>query len=237
MSRIRQFSSIKKQSKNAPMRRSQKSQSLLVLHLDSEKLRSDALHLGALASTMGHISSLMSGSNCFAEDATTREDLLARLANHAEAGRSFDVVVVIGHSNAQGIRIASDAFVTWEVFAQYLKPFSPRRLLLVACRAGRSDSGEILFKKLPKLRRIYACPVTASKNFGFLMLLSIPYIMAKRRPKDNHVLLAQIAAMGLTGRELREWRRTTDKGNPDAAVFDLLSDVVAPLLSKIPTLL
>lgn len=37
-----------------------------------------------------------------------------------------------------------------------------------------------------------------------------------------------------TGRQLREWRRTTDKGNPDAAVFDLLAEIADPVVRKVP---
>ena len=141
------------------------------------------------------------------------------------------MVVVVGHSHAGGIRMASDHdyVTTWPAFANYLKPFGPRRLLLVACKAGRWDAGEALFSALPKLRRIYACPVNASKDFGALMLFAVPYVVAERHPKGKVVGWAQAAAVLLTGRQLREWRRTTDSGNPDSAVFDYFADVLDPL--------
>ena len=118
-----------------------------------------------------------------------------------------------------------------------MKPFKPRRLLLVACRGGRWDAGESLFRAMPRLRRIFACPVNASKGFGAFMLLAVPYVVANRRPRDKHVRLSQVAAIAATGRQLREWRRTTDKGNPDAAVFDLLADLADPVARKVPEVL
>jgi len=122
------------------------------------------------------------------------------------------------------MRIASDQFVGWDAFAGYVKPFKPRRLLLVACKAGRWDAGEALFRAKPRLRRIFACPVNASRDFGALMLFSVPYVVAERAPRDKHVFWSQVTSIASTGRQLREWRRTTDKGNPDSSVFDLLAD-------------
>lgn len=208
-------------------------QSLLILHLDAEKLHADGLHLGDAASFSGTLSTLL-GSNVVIKDATTKSHLNEVLADLTSAGLTFDVVVVIAHSNAKHIRAASDLVLPWEGFAGFLKPFRPRRLMLVACKGGRSDVGETLFNAMPHLRRIFACPVNASKDFGKLMLFAVPYIVATRRPRNKHVRWSQVAAIAATGRQLREWRRTTDKGNPEAAVFDLIADIADPVVRKVP---
>lgn len=189
-----------------------KPQSLLVLHFDAQKLRADHLHLGEIAAVTAAVSGLALGGNAVVEDVTTKSDLMSKLARFAENRVTFDVVVAVGHSNADGIRVASDLFLQWGPFAQLLKPFKPRRLLLVACQTGRANAGEALFCSLPQLRRIYACPVNASKDFGTAMMVAIPYVVSERRPKDRHVAWSQAASIALTGRQLREWRRTTDKG-------------------------
>lgn len=212
-------------------------QSLLILHFDAAKLRADHLHLGETAEAMATISKLALGGRTVVEDVTTSSDLTSKLARLADGGMTFDVVVAVGHSNADGIRVASDLFLQWGPFAQLLKRFKPRRLLLVACQAGRADAGEALFGSLPKLRRIYACPVNASKDFGTLMMLAIPYIVSERRPKDRHVAWSQVASIALTGRQLREWRRTTDKGSPDAPMFDLLAIAADPFAREVPRVL
>lgn len=135
------------------------------------------------------------------------------------------------------MRTASDRFMPWEQFAGYLKPFKPRRLLLVACKGGRWDAGETLFGAMPRLRRIFACPVNASKDFGALMLFAVPYVVAERRPKDKHIIWTQLASIAVTGRQLREWRRTTDKGNQDSSVFDLMADLADPVARVVPSTL
>lgn len=180
------------------------------------------------------LSALVLGAPVVIESTTSIDHLHRSLAGMVSAKRTFDVVVVVAHSNADGIRIASDRFVAWDTFASYLKPFKPRRLLLVACKAGRWDAGEALFGSMARLRRIFACPVNASKDFGALMLFAVPYVVAERRPKDRHVVWSQAASVAVTGRQLREWRRTTDKGNPESAVFDLLADLADPVAREVP---
>lgn len=212
-------------------------QSLLVLHLDADRLRADGLHLGDVAHFTGALSTIALSAPAVIKDTTSTGHLHETLAQLATARMKFDVVVVIAHSNAHGIRIASDCFSSWEAFAGYLKPFRPRRLLLVACKAGRWDPGEALFTRLPKLRRIFACPVNASKDFGALMLLAVPYVVALRRPPDPHVTWSQILSVAATGRQLREWRRTADAGNPKSAVFDLIADLADPIARQVPSAL
>ena len=107
--------------------------SLLILHLDSAKLQSDGLHLTGPAAFASTWAGLGMRAEVEAIDGTDLQNLLRQLWNLAENGREFDVVVVVGHSNADGIRISADMFADWEAFAGYLRPFAPRRLLLVAC--------------------------------------------------------------------------------------------------------
>jgi hypothetical protein len=212
-------------------------QSLLILHLDAEKLRGDGLHLDKIAQFSAVLSTIAFGAPVVIEDTTSLSHLHETLAGLVTAKRTFDVIVVVAHSNAKGVRVASDLSVKWDAFAGYLKPFKPRRLLLVACKAGPWDAGEALFTPMAQLRRIFACPVNASKDFGALMLFAVPYVVAERRPKDRHVAWSQVAAIAITGRQLRDWRRTTDEGNPDSAIFDLIADLADPVAREVPSAL
>jgi hypothetical protein len=180
------------------------------------------------------VSALALGSNVAVRDATTLADLNSVLSELAAQRCEFDVIVVVAHSNAQGIRIARDHFATWEGFAQCVKPFKPRRLLIAACKAGRWMPAQALFHANPRLRRIYACPVNASKQFASMLLFAVPYVVANRRPRDADVLWSQIGAIGLTGRQLREWRVTKDKNNPRALVYDLFADFADPIARQMP---
>lgn len=222
--------------RSGPGRAPSKPQSLLILHLDAEKLRIDGLHLGDEAAFAAALSEVLLGSEVVVGDATVVAELNALLAAYVVAKRTFDVVVVVAHSNSDVIRVGRDLVLPWDKFAGFLQPLKPRRLLLVACRGGRWDAGESLFAAMPRLRRIFACPVNASRNFGALMLLLVPYVVANRRPKDKHVLCSQVAAIAATGRQLREWRRTTDKGNPESLMFDFLADLADPWARKVPAI-
>ncbi len=208
-------------------------QSLLILHLDADRLRNDGLHLGDVAQFSGEFSRIALGASVTIEETTSNHHLCEKLATLALEKKRFDVIVVIAHSNAQGIRIASDAFVSWGAFAGYLTPFQPRRLLLVACKAGRWNASNALFAAMPKLQRIFACPVNASRDFGALMLFAVLHVVAERRLKDRHVMWWQVASIVTTGRQLREWRRTTDAGNPDSAIFDQITDFAAPCARQV----
>lgn len=176
-------SAARSTTRKSPARRRSNPQTLLVLHFDAEKRRADHLHLGEIAAVTATISGLALGGRTVVEDATTTSDLMSKLARFAEDGMTFDVIVAVGHSSADGIRVASDLFMPWASFAQMLKPLKPRRLLLVACQAGRANAGQALFNGLRELRRIYACPVNASKDFGAAMMFAIPYVVSERRPK------------------------------------------------------
>jgi hypothetical protein len=216
--------------------RARRPQSLLILHLDTAKLRSDGLYLGDVAGFAATIAAIGIGSSVETVDATDMADLLKVLGELGERGRTFDVIVVVAHGNAMGIQIAGGEFADWDVFAKYLRPFKPRRLLLAACQAGRYDAGESLFRANPMLRRIFACPVNASKSFATMMLLAVPWIVAERRPADKHVLWSQVAAMVLTGCQLREWRRATDQGEPDRSLLDFIAVAADPGVRRLSDL-
>ncbi|MGH7271767.1 MAG: hypothetical protein ACREJ3_15150 [Polyangiaceae bacterium] len=165
---------------------------------------------------------------------TTKANLLEVFAELAQRRLTFDVIVAIGHSNATGIRMARDHSAAWPEFAAWIKPFKPRRLLLAACQSGNWDAGEALFAANPQLRRIFACPVNASKDFATMMMLAVPYVVAERRPRDKHVLGSQVATVLFTGRQLREWRRTTDKGRRNRAVYDIIAAEADPFARRVP---
>jgi hypothetical protein len=229
------IASSAKRGRQKPRRRQAlQPQSLLILHLDAEKLRGDGLHLGDVAEYSAMLSMGALGSSAAVADVTTLASLLKLFADFAEQKRTFDVIVAVGHSDAEGIQMASDRVASWEEFAAWVKPVRPRRLLLAACRAGRWGAGEALFAANDRLRRIFASPVNASKDFATMMLFAVPYVVAERRPRDKHVLWSQIAAVAVTGRQLREWRRVTDKGKPDRSVFDTIADLADPFARQVP---
>jgi len=166
---------------------------------------------------------------------TSLRDLLGRLAHLAEDRAEFDVIVVIGHSNHECIRVArgTDGAVPWDAFSGYLKPFAPRRLMLVACKAGRWPPAVILFRKLLKLRRILASPVNVSASLGKLLVAMIPVLVEPVRPRDGVVTTIQAATVAVTGGQVRHWMRK-DAKSPDGVLLDFVATLADPILRELP---
>lgn len=221
----------------APVARSRRP-SLLILHLDADRLRTDRLHLGEQAAVAAMFSAYGLGADVAVVEGTDRADLHRVLSELTQAGRTFDVVAVIAHSNSRGIKIAADvdAFVDWRAFAAYLKPLKPRRLVLVACQAGQWPAAKTIFGELSVLRRIYASPVNASKDLGALMLWLLPHVVGVKVPKKKHVQWAQVVAVALTGRQLRMWQRT-DKDDTEGMLLDVVARALDSPARRIPRLL
>ena len=180
------------------------------------------------------------GADVEAIDVPDEQTLLQAFAGLAEGRRTFDVILAIGHSNTDGIRLAGGpgGFVSWEVFAKYLRPFEPRRLVLVACEAGRWTAASILFRKLPKLRRIFASPVNTAKDLAQFMIAVVPYIVGVKAPKTNTTMWGKAAALALTGGQVREWKRDTDKDDRSAGILlDLAAHVLDPYARQVPGVL
>lgn len=168
-------------------------------------------------------------------DGDLRGDLEEQLRELAEAGARFDVVLVIGHSNADGIRLASDRFASWGEFAAYVVPFEPRQLILVACQAGRWSAGRALFSALPLLTHLYACPVNASKDLAaYLVTVAL---MALDGPLPGKVVLFLQGLAGLTaGGQFRRWTRA-DMNDPDGQLLDVVSVLANSTIRDIPSIL
>lgn len=208
----------------------------MILHLDADKLRQDRLHLGEQAAFAALLANQGLNATVALADVTDRESLHRTLADLVERRCTFDVVVVIGHSNSAGIRIATDAFVEWQVFGEYLKPLHPRRLVLIACRAGQWPSARDIFPTLKKLRRLYASPVNATKDLAQFMLALAPVLLEVKGPRAKHVTWAQAAAVALTGGQIREWMRS-DMENPDALLLDFAAKLLDPMVRSVPAAL
>lgn len=194
-----------------------------MLHLDTARLRADGLSFEPvlrvlrLGSLFGQIETV---------EATTQRELLDGLAALTEKSAKFDAVVAIGHSNAEGIRIASDAFVGWTAFAKFIKPFRPRRLVFIACRAGRWTGARDLFRALPALRRIYASPVNVAAPQAVAMLGLGASLSTVRIPNASTMLaLRAVVALG-DGGQIREWTRNGDAANPDGRLLDFAADAI-----------
>ncbi|HVT91566.1 MAG TPA: hypothetical protein VHD76_01885 [Bryobacteraceae bacterium] len=202
-------------------RRSPRQKSLLIVRCDLERLRQQGLALDDETLRTSLISAVGAGAQIEMVNGTDRGSLLRELGDLVSRRRVFDLVVVVGHANDSVIRLACDEFVFWKQFPEYLKPFQPRRIMLVACQAGCDPAPKFLFAALPRLQRIYASNLNVSLDLAKFMLLVLPYVLAARSPTREFVTMGKTLAFAFTGGSLREWRRrgiTIDEVRFDGAV-------------------
>ena len=209
---------------------------MLILHLDANKLRQDRLHLGEQAAFAAVLAKEGLNAPVTLAEATDRDQLHCMLAELVEQKRTYDVVVAIGHSNSEGIRIAADYFVHWQAFGEYVKPLQPRQLVLIACQAGQWPLARDIFPTLKKLRCLYASPVNATKDLAQFMLALAPILLEVRMPRAKHVTWAQAAAIALTGGQIREWTRA-DMDSTDGLLLDLAARMFDPVFRSVPAAL
>ncbi|MDO8544493.1 MAG: hypothetical protein Q7S40_28975 [Opitutaceae bacterium] len=208
----------RKKTRSAPKR----PPSILVLRLDSEKLKADGLSLGNEISFAHQLSAACLRAQVVTVNATTESDLVAQLRALAERRERFDLIVVVAHSNDSIICFASDQKREWPVFATYLEPFAPRQLALIACLAGGRMVANQLFFGLPALDCIYASPECVNVDMANLILVVAAYSLTRGRGKDEVTpWLKTFAFIGM-GRRLKVWRR---RGGPSGQ--DIWEDVFA----------
>lgn len=205
-------------------RRRRKTKAILVIQFDSTRLKREGLDLTPFADAAALVADVVHVR------ATTLDDLHRQLAEHH--GRKFDVVATIGHSNANVIRIAPDHSVSWDAYAQYLKPFEPRRLAIVGCLAGQFPSTASVFAALRTVRRIYAPPALANRTLASVMVLALPYLLEHTIP-DRQLLRFLQGGLALAGRQLWEWRRTEWERNRGNVLAPIAHDIFRRLSGEL----
>ncbi len=203
--------------------------SLLILQVDSDRLTADGLCLLDTANFSTLIARTALNAKTTVLTTTSKLGIDEQFRQLAQGKCLFDVVVVIGHGNENGVRAAADHFVDWTELGKMLSPFCPKKLVLITCDGGRWPTAQLLFKELPTLSRIFASPVRASKTLGTILVHLAPLILAKKVPTDDEILIAQGLIFSLTGGQLRQWIRNRD-GNRSGRILDfgarLLDSVV-----------
>lgn len=209
--------------------------SLLIIQADSEKLAADGLDLSEVARSVATLATLISLARSQVAKTSTFVSFQNLVRDAATRG-NWDVVVIIGHSNAEGLRVASDRFLGWDDVGRELRPLKPRRVVLIACKGGRASGANALFRRLRALRRIYACPANCTKDLGKLMLGLVPAAVEKKAPRPESILYAQGLAALSVGGQLRHWMRDHDKDNPNGQLLDLVADLIDPHVRGLPQL-
>jgi hypothetical protein len=184
---------------------------LLIIECDSATLVAQHLDLGAgYARLLAHefVSPFLPDKTVVLVKTSTKHNLLQQLADVSAAHGRFRAILLVGHSNPVGLQLTSDAFCNWYCVGEWLQPFEPQLVYLVACEAGKSEAVRNLFEPLKKtLRDVYACPVelhaTQAAAFGVLIGMQLWH----EEIGDKHALALRVVNYINTGGQLYHWKR------------------------------
>jgi len=155
--------------------------------------------------------------------AASTDDLLHGLAVCSNEHKSFTTILVIAHSNQQGLHLTSDHEATWLTFVNWISFFAPRSLIFAACQAGRPWPVKLLFDGLPSLDEIYAPPFIATRKQAEIIKLLLPVVaLGKGRGTRIDQLIRALGFMATQSVIFRWTRRDFRRGAIDPQTWDSL---------------
>jgi len=210
----------------SPHKSARRKPSLLILECDSEKLAKQSLSIAGELYTLAL--ALAPQVDTVLVQTTSREDLLKQLGSCKQDHDSFNLVVVIGHSNQTGLRLTADSGVSWKSFARWVGPFMPRQMVLLACKAGQMLPAGSLFDGIPSLKEVYASPTYISKEQCKLVVLTILYLLSVKSGDAETLRLFQTLNFMLTLGVVFRWTRKEYKaaGFAEAVQWNLIQHLL-----------
>jgi hypothetical protein len=183
---------------------------LLIIECDSANLAADRLNLGSLFyQLLNHeIAKMFLAKKTVALLKTsTKSTLNEQFAEVLHTYGRFRAVLIVGHSNAEGIRIASDEWFEWGVLGKWLAPLRPEMIFLAACEAGKSVAVRNLFEPLKEtLRDVYACPVKLHSVQAASFAVLIARLLWTDEIDENELIASQFINYIGTGGQIYHWR-------------------------------
>jgi hypothetical protein len=172
--------------------------SVLIVECDSAKLASQSLSVGPLILKV--LKALFGSNPIDMVKATTQAQLLVKLGEFAEKRRKFQNIIIVGHSDENGLIMFSNSEKTpWTGVASWLEKFQPHSIYLIACKAGRWLPCASLFNGIQSLKVIYGSPVVTDKSQAWFVTLTTLYILGIRRPDKSVLSFGQVINFLLTG--------------------------------------
>lgn len=182
---------------------------LLIIECDSESLACQRLNLGsAFFQLLNHdIAQLfLAKESIVLLKTSTKSRLNEQFAEVLERYGRFRAVLVVGHSNAEGIQIASDEFFEWRVLGNWLEPFRPEIIFLAACEAGKSAAVRALFEPLKEtLREIYASTVKLYGPQAASFAVLITRLLWTGEIDGNESIVTRLLNYITTGGQIYRW--------------------------------
>ena len=216
--------------RNRPARAPRRAPVVIVIECDADKLKRDGIQIGERLGSRAGWGGVGVRYLRVTDSRSLLDGLAALTDDHTLQVR---LVVIVGHSSPDGLQVASDHFASWAAVGRWIRPVAPKRVFLVACKAGRRPSCAVLFEEVPGLREIYASPLLLNSNQVELPSLLLP-VLARPGTIDvdlHRVLLGInfVTTRGLIVRRTRADHEATD-GRTEA-LWTQLEDLGAELLA------
>lgn len=187
---------------------------LLILECDATKLDRQNLALGN--ELQNYVKIFFPQNPVILIRSDTEAELAKAMAELFETGQSCRNIVIIGHSNKGGLKISADRFVQWEAVANWLIPFAPQRIILIACEVGRWLPCAALFKGIPNLKEIFGSPIPAHKDQKYIVLARVLHLLGAKNEDANFIILLQLGNFLLTkGVMFQRTRSEYEQGNEE----------------------
>jgi hypothetical protein len=178
---------------------------LLVLECEAEKLANQRLDIGSKASTL--LQSLFPEKKIVLVKTSSVDDLGRSLAEALNSHKRFRTILVVGHSNEQGLKLTAESGFKWGAIARWLSPFNPEFLLLAACHAGKFRATQELFAEIKSLREIYASPVKLFRDQSDPLVGLLIALLKNRKVGEKYFRLLQAAGYTISDGLLYRWKR------------------------------
>lgn len=207
------------------LRRRPAASHLLIIECEPDKLAQQGLDFGSKVSAL--CSLLFHKKRIVTAKAHSKGELCRTLGEALQSHDRFRTILIAGHSNEYGLQLTTDEFYDWKAVGDWLKPFQPEFLLLMACRAGRSSSARILFQQIPSLREVYASPVAFFTDQTHPLAVLLAALVQNRKVDERWLRALQASGYLLTDGLLFRWKRgeTLRAGHVERAAWDLLGDI------------
>ena len=182
---------------------------LLIIECDSANLAADRLNLGkAFADLLRQdaVKLLVRDTTVRLVQTSTADRLLEQFREVAAEHPRFRAILVVGHSNPTGLQLTGEKFCDWRTVGNWLQPFQPEFVFLVACEAGGSATVRELFEPLKEsLRDVYASPAKLYGIQAAVLAVIIGELLLTGEIGDDHSVAARLVNYIGTGGQIYRW--------------------------------
>ena len=203
-----------------PMRRPAAAH-LLVIECDSARLSAQGLSVGSeIAALAGQA---FPKKRIVLIQTATCPALLKRCAEVLQEHGRFRSILIVGHSDENGLILTNDRMFQWGAVAEWIRPFSPQFVFLAACDAGHSLPAARFFVTIHSLREVYASPAKVTRSHALALVGLLVQVLKTRRMDEVVLRIVQglnfVAFRGV----LYRWKRAEFRSGREmrARIWDL----------------